>query len=158
MKTLNILITFLLLVSSHSFAEWLDGSKQDKELTLEDTVPLTLDDIVPFVEKLDKQFFIPHDKSKKGLHIYAMDLQYLLSNVALRHLNNSVDYNVNILKPINDKDCHVFLDLLDDDRFLIKSIPIDAVHKNFTGNILGQFTMKVDVFKTVKYYKVSFRY
>jgi hypothetical protein len=150
MKALSVLISCLLLTSSYSFAEWVDMSNKKNLSTIKETFPC--------LETMDRRFFIPVDKSKKGINIHAGDLQCFRHIVKLRYLNSSVDYSIEILRPFNNVFCQINLDLLDEEQFLVKSIPVDTIHKNFTGDMLGKFKMDENDFKTIQYYRLALRY
>ena len=138
----RLFVILFVLASSLSFAEWIDAQK-DCDVTL---------------EELNKQFFIPANKSKKGIHISAADLSNLCSFVELRYFEGYVDYKIELSENVIDKNCILSLDLLDEDKFLLKTIETYKISKGFSGSVCGKFSIgTVSKFEEVKYYDLYIR-
>lgn len=145
MKKYIIMLTAVLCFASSS-AEWKD---------MRDYQNLSADKSVIFYESINHEFVIPFTKSSTGIHIAAFDSIDWLSLINLRHKDNIVDCSFTVFHACNDASCNYIIYLLDDNKFLIKSIKLDLVAKCFTGELYHKFEMKLDDFKKIKYYKVN---
>lgn len=149
MKTLHaFLTTTLLFCGSFCFAEWRD-TKFVKFAKRE----MTEAEGIAYLREYDKEFTLPVAGVTNG-KIFAHDKNFS-STVCLRHLNNRVDYEIAILDAISKKSVAVYLELLDEDKFLIESVLISRVCEEYTGKLRGNFDMSWDVFSKIKYYDFS---
>jgi hypothetical protein len=124
---------------------------RDAKHTKED---MTTEEMDNFLIENDRKFFMPIPRAIKGFKISAME-KSLNSFVSLRHFGDQVDFEVTIVKSLCADSGTIYLKLLDEDQFLIRSIYVGAVAKNFTGEILSNFKMDWDDFKTIKYYRLE---
>lgn len=145
MTRIYILVAiFIFIFSSNCFAEWRKHPPSQEEETTEE-----------YFAKTDREFLLPEEKTKNGFNINAID-KNINSVVRLRHNSNKVDFKVSLLIPISKNSGKVVLLLLDEDRFLVESVPVSRVCKEYTGDSFGQFSMNWENFCRIKYYDFRF--
>lgn len=143
MKFMNAIFTaFFLLWSSLAFAEWQE---------IADIKSMTTEQLDAYFLAHNKQFL--STTSEKGIKIVAMDCDYS-TLVMLRNVKNKVDFNVTFYDPIFEERGSVYLEVLDEDGFLIESILVSKVGYDFVGELYGKFDMKWNSFKKIKYYNL----
>jgi hypothetical protein len=118
----------------------------------------TQEEMHKYTQKYDKEFFIPCDQPKRGFKITAWErggggLNFL----SLRCLDNKVDYEIAIHRALCNTSHALFIDLLDEDKFLVQTFFISNLNKNYTGTLLGNFEMNWKTFEKVKYFQFSLR-
>lgn len=146
----KLLMITLVLYSSHIFAEWrtwpnLDTMKQEeREIFLLNNSR----------GELGLTFFQPKDGCKVfGCHYDGQDGDH----VTLRLFNSTVDFIVGIYDArYNYQPSTVYLELMDEQGFLIASIFIGKIAPDFEGDLLGNFSMKKSVFKKIKFYRLAY--
>jgi hypothetical protein len=134
-----------MLISSTCFAEWRKCPEFE-----------TIDEFREILPKIDKEFIIPMKKSNIGFLITAISSDES-SMIQLRYKNDYIDYSLNMLQPKNHTDCDIYIDLLDEDEFLLKTVFISPVEKEYTGKLVGKFNMKWEEFSKIKYYHLNLR-
>lgn len=152
MKFIQFVFSFCFLVlSSFCHAEgWFDCNNiKDMET----------DEFTKFVDDHNRKFMIPTERSKIGFKISAFDMSSssITSVVSLRYVPKKVDYHIILLKSQFVDEGTIFLELLDEDEFLIREIRISKVVKDYTGELRGNFDMEWDTFKNVMYYRISMK-
>ena len=148
-KILRFALCWACLGGSVSHASWID---------MKDYQDISDENVVEFFKELNYQFFVPDNKSISGDHITAFDTESFSNAVNLRHKNDIVDCRLDIYNPITTDLCDIYLNIIDENRFLIRSLKLDKVHANYTGPIYSSFGMKLCDFKKIKYYTLAFRY
>lgn len=103
-----------------------------------------------------REFVLQGKQSKKGLMIFGMDIDRS-SLVTLRYFNKVIDYSIYLTGDLNKKPIELYLNLLDEDKLLIKSVLIDRIEKEYVGDLFGSFDLSWDSFSNVKYYYLHLR-
>jgi hypothetical protein len=161
MKTIYIFLTSLILISSTCCAEWRNANQETKGMNKEECKE--------FLHGANCEFLLSIKQPKSGIKIIAIDglnhsdgsfedlADKLISSTYLRVLNGKVDYRLIVYKYEWNGPGDIYLDLLDEDKFLIESKFISRVSNNFTGEMSGSFNMTPETFKGIKYYRLSSR-
>lgn len=145
MRIFYALIFILSFVITHDcYSAWREHSFDETE------------DVFEYFKKTDKEFMLPEVKAKTGFQIAAMDSN-LSSFVSLRFGKNQVDFNVSLLSAICEEPCSMYLQLLDEDRYLIESMFIGKVEASYKGDLLGKFKMPWETFCQIKYYRIQLK-
>lgn len=161
MKIITICV-FILLIFTNCFAEWRDSKYCWDEWRASNYPTKCLEDmsgeeIGEYFDDIDSEFRIPEVRSKKGFVIVASsNTSYKTHNsmVCLRYLNNKVDFQFDLFKNLWKGNGTIYLELLDEDGFLIVSKLVSKIADGYTGTLLGNFSMKWETFKEIKYYSL----
>lgn len=148
-------IIALLFSNSFCFAGWRDISLDTRNTQKN----MTREELDAYLREYNKEFVVNEDSfspSKIGVRIFAME-QSITSLVTLRFDKNKIDFRINLFQPLFNGSGTIYLQLLDEDRFLIKSIFVSRVCDGYSGTLLGNYDMNWENFQKIKYYEISMR-
>lgn len=129
----------LLLLSVNCFAEWRDWPD-----VCEDIFKSSSSETIDFIKANNaSREFGKNTRTTPGTHLTSVDKDWR-DSVDLRINYNKIDYRVHIFKILSDETCDLYLELLDSDKYLIKSVYISKLDGKYTGTIAGSFDLLHD--------------
>lgn len=145
-----IITCTLLFFSVNCFAEWRDWLEIAREVTNQSSEPI---DVMNKIRASNE--FGQITKLTPGTHLTAVDKNWR-DSVDLRINYGQIDYRVHIFNALSDNSCDLYLELLDADKYLIKSIYISNLARKYTGTISGSFSFLHEYSANkIKYYNIK---
>jgi hypothetical protein len=111
----------------------------------------TIEEWKELINKHDKEFFLPVKSSKKGVNITAIDAN-VTQLIDLRYFENKVDFVISIKDPLFSDAASIYIQILDEDKFLIRELFISNVCEEFSGELYGKLNISFEDFLKIKYY------
>lgn len=137
----KILIAAMLAISLNAFAAW---PKMND---------LGTSNVEELKEKYSGILFIPNNKTENGFNIAGFSNKGF--SIHLKYHDGIVDYIIAIYEKCNETATTIYIELLDENGFLIEEIKTQAISAEFTGNLRGKFNLNWDKFSHAKAFDLS---
>ncbi len=157
------LTLILILCSLNLYATWRTNEEICKDLLVKSEDLMNIKDGKEWqkIYGSRKEFGLRVDKKTTGIHLSAVSDIYGDTSVNLRSVGSNLDIQIHISRLAQightEYSSNIYLNLLDDDKYLIKTIFIDSVNGVFEGYLYRSTEMEYPEFQKIKRYEIVTR-